>query len=194
MVVTRLESRTTLTVRGPETKATMADCPAQGEWFGVRFKVGTFMPLMRCSDLRDRNDVTLPNATRRSFWLNGSAWDFPNFENAETFVERLVQRGLIMNDRTVDGAIRGQLQNVTTRTEQRRVLQITGMTRGTICQIERARCATLLLKHGRSILDVVHETGYYDQAHLTRSLRRFIGQTPARIAQGREQLSLLYNK
>ena len=194
MVVTRLEGRTTLTVHGPETRARMADCPAQGEWFGVRFKVGTFMPLMRSSDLRDRNDVTLPNATCRSFWLNGSAWDFPNFENAETFVERLVQRGLIMNDRTVDGAIRGRLQNVTTRTEQRRVLQITGMTRGTVCQIERARRATLLLKQGRSILDVVHETGYYDQAHLTRSLQRFIGQTPARIAHGRDQLSLLYNK
>jgi hypothetical protein len=194
MVVTRLEGRTTLTLHGPETKATMADCPARGEWFGVRFKVGTFMPLMRSSNLRDRNDVTLPNATGRSFWLNGSAWDFPNFENAETFVRRLVQRGLIMTDRMVEGAIRGQLQNVTTRTEQRRVLQITGLTRGTICQIERARRATLLLKQGTSILDVVHETGYYDQAHLTRSLQRFIGQTPARIAQGRGQLSLLYNK
>jgi hypothetical protein len=194
MVVTRLEGRTTLTLHGPETKATMADCAAQGEWFGVRFKVGTFMPLMRSVDLRDRNDVTLPNATGRSFWLNGSAWDFPNFENAETFVKRLAQRGLIMNDRTVEGAIRGELQNVTTRTEQRRVLQITGLTRGTICQIERARRATILLKRGTPILDVVHEAGYYDQAHLTRSLQRFIGQSPARIARGQEQLSLLYNK
>ena len=77
MVVTRLEGKMSLTVRGPETKATMADCPAQGEWFGVHFKLGTFMPLMRSGDLRDRNDVTLPNATSRSFWLNGSAWDFP---------------------------------------------------------------------------------------------------------------------
>src|SRR5262245_24454353 len=148
MVVTRLEGRMTLTVRGPETKATMADCPAQGEWFGVRFKVGTFMPLMRCSDLRDRNDVTLPNATCRSFWLNGSAWDFPNFENAETFVKRLVQRGLIMTDRSVQGVIRGELQDITTRTEQRRVRQITGLTRGAICQIERARRATMLLQGG----------------------------------------------
>jgi hypothetical protein len=54
IVVMRLEGRTTLIVRGPETKATMADCPPQGEWFGVRFKPGTFMPLMRSSDLRDR--------------------------------------------------------------------------------------------------------------------------------------------
>ena len=63
IVVTRLEGRMSLTVRGPETKATMADCPAHGEWFGIHFKLGTFMPLMRSSDLRDRNDVTLPNAT-----------------------------------------------------------------------------------------------------------------------------------
>jgi len=192
MVVTRLGGRTTLTVRGPETKATMADCPAEGEWFGVRFKVGTFMPLMQCSDLRDRHDVTLPNATGRSFWLDGSAWDFPDFENAETFVKRLVKRGLIMTDRTVEKAIRGELQNVTTRTEQRRVLRITGLTRGAIYQIERARRAVILLQGGTPILDVVYETGYYDQAHLTRSLQRFIGQTPARIAQANEQLSLLY--
>lgn len=194
MVVTRVEGKTFLTVRGPETKATMADLPAEGEWFGVLFKLGTFMPLMRSSDLRDRNDLTLPNATKRSFWLNGSAWEFPNFENMETFVNRLVRSGLVRTDRTVIGALRGELQQVTTRTEQRRVLQITGLTRGTIHQIERARRATLLLKQGRPILDVVHETGYYDQAHLTRSLQRFIGQSPARIARGEEQLSLLYNQ
>jgi methylphosphotriester-DNA--protein-cysteine methyltransferase len=149
---------------------------------------------MRSIDLRDRNDVTLPNATRRSFWLNGSAWDFPDFENAETFVNRLVQRGLIMTDPTVDRALRGELQNLTTRTEQRRVLQITGLTRGAICQIERARRAAILLQRGMPILDVVHEAGYYDQPHLTRSLQRFVGQTPSRIAHGGEQLSLLYNQ
>ena len=194
MVVTRLWGRTSLTVRGPETKASMAECPAQGEWFAVRFKLGTFMPLLRSGELRDRNDLTLPNATSRSFWLNGSAWEFPNFENAEAFVDRLVQRGLIMSDRTVERAIHGCWQNITARTEQRRVLQITGLTRGAIHQIERARRATRLLKQGTSILDVVHEVGYYDQAHLTRSLQRFIGQSPARIAQGKEQLSFLYNK
>ena len=183
-----------LTVRGPETRATMADCPAQGEWFGILFKLGTFMPLMRSGDLRDRNDVTLPNASSRSFWLNGSAWDFPSFENAETFVRQLVRRGLIQTDRTIEGAIRGDLQGITVRTEQRRLLRTTGLTRGTIHQIERARRAACLLRQGRPILDVVHEAGYYDQAHLTRSLQRFVGQSPARVAQGREQLSLLYNQ
>src|SRR5262245_19209952 len=159
MVVTRLKGRTFLTVRGPETKATMADCPAEGEWCGVYFKLGTFMPLMRSGALRDRNDVTLPNGTNRSFMLNGSAWEFPNFENMETFVNRLVRRGLIMADRAIDGMLRGEAQHITERTEQRRVLQVTGLTRGTIHQIERARRATALLQRGVPILDVVYETG-----------------------------------
>jgi methylphosphotriester-DNA--protein-cysteine methyltransferase len=91
-------------------------------------------------------------------------------------------------------AIRGELQQVSTRTEQRRVRQVTGLTHGTIHQIERARQATILLRDGMPILDVVEQAGYYDQPHLTRSLQRFIGLTPARIARAEQQLSLLYNK
>jgi hypothetical protein len=127
---------------GTGDEATTADCPAHGEWFAIRFRLGTFMPLLRPADLRDRNDVTLPNATSRSFWLNGSMWEYPNFENAETFVKRLVHDGLIAEDRSVSAVLRGQPQALTTRTEQRRFLQVTGMTRGAIHQIERARYAT----------------------------------------------------
>ena len=55
------------------------------------------------------------------------------------------------------------------------------LTQATARQIERARYATLLLQHGSSILDTTYEAGYFDQPHLTRSLKHFIGQTPAQI-------------
>ena len=51
MAVTRHEGKAFLTVRGPETKATTADCPAHGEWLGIRLKLGTFMPLLRAGAL-----------------------------------------------------------------------------------------------------------------------------------------------
>ena len=193
MAVTRHEGKTFLTVRGPETKATTADCPADGEWLGIRFKLGTFMPMLPAGDLRDRRDVTLPEASSRSFWLNGSAWEYPDFENAETFVKRLVHDGLIAADLSVDAALRNQPQAVSTRTAQRHFLQSTGITHSTIHQIERARHATNLLKQGVSILDTVYEAGYFDQAHLTRSLKHLIGQTPAQIIRAEQQLSFLYN-
>jgi hypothetical protein len=44
IAVTRHGGRAFVTMRGPETKATTADCPAEGEWLGIRFKLGTFMP------------------------------------------------------------------------------------------------------------------------------------------------------
>ena len=66
------------------------------------------------------------------------------------------------------------------------------MTHGTIRLIERARHATNLLRDGLSILETAYRAGYYDQAHLTRSLKHFIGQTPTQIIRAEAQLSFLY--
>jgi AraC-like DNA-binding protein len=192
MAVTRHRGRTFITLRGPETKATTADCPADGEWLGIRFKFGTFMPQLPPGHLRDRNDVTLPDATTHSFWLNGSAWEYPSFENAETFIGRLVRKGVISRDPAIDAALRDEQRTLSLRSEQRHFVRATGITRGMARQIERARYATNLLRQGVSILDAVHLAGYFDQAHLTRSLKYRIGQTPAEIGRGGRQLSFLY--
>jgi len=85
------------------------------------------------------------------------------------------------------------LSDASLRTVQRRFLKATGITRSAARQIERARYAALLLTRGESIADVTHEAGYFDQPHLTRVVRRLIGQTPAELLRdGSEQLSFLY--
>jgi len=40
IAVTRHRGRRFLTLRGPETKATAVVCPPDGEWLGIRFKLG----------------------------------------------------------------------------------------------------------------------------------------------------------
>ena len=192
IAVTRLQGRSFITVRGPETKATPADCPAGGEWLGIRFRLGAFMPGFTPGELKDRHDVTLPGAASRSFWLNGSAWEYPDFENAETFVARLVRKGIVVRDAGVEAALDNQPGRLPIRSAQRHFLRATGITHRTVRQIERARYATTLLKQGVSILDTVYDAGYFDQAHLTRSLKTLIGQTPMEIRQGKQQLSFLY--
>jgi methylphosphotriester-DNA--protein-cysteine methyltransferase len=107
-------------------------------------------------------------------------------------VARLFRRGLLVRDPVVGAVLRGDVDPRSMRTAQRHVLRATGVPHRAIVQIERARLATQLLRAGVSILDVVHEAGYYDQAHLTRSLSRRIGQTPLQIARGIAQLSYLY--
>ena len=90
--------------------------------------------------------------------------------------------GLLVRDPVVEAALRGDAGGRSVRSVQRRVARATGLTRGTIHQIERAEKAVALLEWGRSISETVRLCGYADQAHLTRSLRRFVGQTPGQIA------------
>ena len=40
--------------------------------------------------------------------------------------------------------------------------------------------------------DLAADAGYFDQAHMTRTLRKLIGLTPGSIARGERQLSFLY--
>jgi AraC-like DNA-binding protein len=192
MVVTRHRGKTFLTLRGPETRATQADCPADGEWLAVRFKLGTFMPQHPACNLLDRRDEDLACASSRTFWLDGSQWEYPDFENAETFVARLARCGVIARDAAVEAALQGERHALSRRSAQRHFRHATGITHSTFRQIERARHATNLLKQGVSILDTIHEAGYFDQAHLTRSVKHLIGQTPARISRADAQLSFLY--
>jgi hypothetical protein len=192
IVVSRIRGQTFITVRGPETKATDAECPADGDWLGIRFKAGAFLPEFLPGTVRDRSDVNLPEATQRSFWLNGSAWEYPTFENADTFVARLVKKRMLVRDRLVDAVLRGEPEAVSRRSAQRHFARATGLTQATYRKITRARFATNLLLDGVSIIDVVHLAGYSDQPHLTRAMKALIGQTPAEIARGKQQLSYLY--
>jgi AraC-type DNA-binding domain-containing proteins len=195
IVVSKYHDETTITVRGPETKATsMHVTLVGGEFFGIIFRYGAFMPHFPVSDLVDA-DLDLPDASSKSFWLNGASWQFPNYENADTFVDRLVRESLLACDPIIGPVLRGEPQELSPRSIQRRVLQATGLTQSSIWQIERARHATLLLRQGVSILDTVERAGYSDQAHLTRVLKHLIGKTPAQIINKSEpeQMSLLFN-
>ena len=194
LVVAKYRGKTILTVRGPETKSTMAQELRGVEYFGVRFKHGVFMPSIPAKMVIDRRDLNLPEATSNSFWLNGSAWEFPNYENADTFVDWLISDGLLVYDPVVDATLKGQPVDLSLRTVQRRFLQATGLSHNALYQIERARYATILLKQGMPILDTVYQAGYFDQPHLTRALKHLIGMTPAQIVEQdrRERLSFLY--
>jgi AraC-like DNA-binding protein len=183
IVVIKYKGKTTVTVRGPETKATPLPVQSLGtEYFGITFITGAYIPQFPPKELINRSDVNLPEAGSQSFWFNSSAWEIPNYENADTFVDRLVRENLLVRDPVVETVLEGRSSDLSIRSVQYRFLQATGLTQSTIRQIKRARLAAALLEQGVSILDAVHKAGYADQPHLTRALKRYIGQTPAQIA------------
>ncbi|MGW8730691.1 helix-turn-helix domain-containing protein [Streptomyces sp. NPDC055808] len=138
--------------------------------------------------------MEIPDVTRRSVWLKGSAWHVPDYDNAEAFVRRMVREGIVDCDPIVPAVLGGATPAVSERTLQRRFVMATGLTRGAIRQIHRAREAAVLILDGVPKQEVVHQLGYFDQAHLARSLTRFIGRTATQLSalDGAEPLSLLY--
>ncbi len=180
MVISKWRGHITISLHGPETGATCKEFPAEGEWFGIAFKLGTFVSHIASSSLIDGN-LFLPGTSGRSFSLCRSAWQFPNYENADTFVDQLVRSGILVHEPIMNAVHQGQSHSLSLRSVQYRFLRSTGLSQRTIRQIERARYAAVLLKQGVSIFDTVYEAGYSDQPHLTRSLKHFIGLTPAEI-------------
>jgi AraC-like DNA-binding protein len=193
IVLTRIAGSTTVSVRGPETRATRAPIPPEAEFFGIAFNHGAFMPDLPMAELVDAA-IALPQAGRNRFWLQGRAWEIPTFDNADTFIRRLLRDGVLVRDRVVEQALHGRPTALVPRSVRRRFVRATGLTPGTIRQIESARQATALLQSGVSILDTVNETAYFDQPHLTRALKRFMGHTPAQILamKGNAEMSLSY--
>jgi AraC-like DNA-binding protein len=187
MVVWRYRGETNVTIRGPETLATPAYALEHGfnddetSYLGIVFKPGIFMPHLPPGIVADRN-IILPRAAGKSFWLYGSIWEFPTFDNVDTFITRLMRTDMLVQDPVVAAALRGQAAGLTQRAMQKRFLRATGISHNTFRQIERANEAFRMLQQGTSILDTVHSLGYFDQPHLTHSLKRFMGQTPAQIA------------
>lgn len=70
---------------GPWSTAGPVSWGADAEILWVRFKLGTFFPHLPTA--------LLPGAASTKFWLHGSAWQYPDFENVDTFVERLARDG-----------------------------------------------------------------------------------------------------
>jgi hypothetical protein len=193
IVVSRLEGRAQVILRGPVTQASKVDCPADGEWLGIRLRVGTHLPAVATAQLSDHRSVVLPAADSGRFWLAKRAWEIPTYETAECLVNRLAAARVVAFDGVVERVLEGRKSGVTERSVQRRFAQATGLTQNSLMQIERARNATLLLASGASALDVVHLMGFFDQPHLIRALRRWVGPTPGSLQRNEDQLSFLYN-
>jgi len=181
------------TIRGPETCASAPPVYDDSVSLGITFTHATSMPHLITRHLVD-SEVHSPHATRRSFILRDQPWETPTFESAEQFVNHLMTQEVLTFDPLVRDVLHGEEVKIGTRSIQRRIASHTGLTRAQIHQIERARVAAHLIKDGASPLRVAHRLGYYDQPHLARSLRRFIGRSATEIQNPNpdEMMSFLY--
>lgn len=183
LVFWRRAGRTYASVTGPETRTGTAPVPEGATFTGIEFAVGTSLRVLPTPALVD-GGVTLPDTTARTFRLDGARWETPGPDDAEALVERLVRAGTVVRDPLVAEVLRGHHPAASDRTVERRFRAATGLTRGAVRQIERARTAAELLAAGDPAADVVAKLGYFDEPHLARALRSYVGRTAGQLRAG----------
>jgi len=177
MIFIRSEHGNRALLSGPSSRITPVPYRAGNRNVGIRFHRGSFLTHVPTTAMVDSTEA-LPMPTRESFLLAGDEWRMPTYETTDAFVAELERRHLLSDDRVVMAALRGDDPGTSRRSVQRHVSHVTGLTTSRIRQIVRARQASERLQRGEPILDVAHDLGYSDQAHLTRDLKRMTGFTP----------------
>jgi hypothetical protein len=177
------EGRTYASISGPETRTRTSPVPDGAAFVGIEFAVGTSLRVVPTPALVD-GGIELPDATRRAFRLDGVRWETPGPDDAEALVDRLVRAGAVVRDPLVTAVRRGHRPAVSERTIERRFRAATGLTQGAVRQIERVRKASALLAAGDPVADVVTKLEYFDEPHLARALRRYVGRTMRQLRAG----------
>ncbi|MFC4065906.1 helix-turn-helix domain-containing protein [Actinoplanes subglobosus] len=170
-------------VTGPETRTGTAPVPEGARFTGIDFAVGTSLRLVPAAALVD-GGIELPDTTGRTFRLDGARWETPGPDDVEALVGRLVRTGAVVRDPLVAEVLRGHEPDVSGRTVERRFRAAAGLTRGAVRQIERARGAAELLAAGETAADVIAKLDYFDEPHLARALRTYVGRTAGQLRDG----------
>jgi hypothetical protein len=172
-----------VSLQGAESAASRAPVPPASSFVGVRFALGVSLAAHPAATIVD---TSVPLGAGDDGLLGRHGAGRLEAGDAEGLVSDLVARGVLV---TAELPPRER----TTRTAQRHHRASTGLTHGLVRQIDRARSAAAWLRAGEAWPAVVDEFGYVDQAHLCRSMRRFVGHTPGELgADDPVALSFLY--
>jgi hypothetical protein len=138
MVFVQHTGRVMALLVGPWTESGSVAYGAGAEILWIKFRPGVFMPHWPTRRLLNA-ETSLPEAAGQTFWLNSVAWRLPDYENADTFVNRLVRDDVLVYDPVVNATLRNESQDIPARTLRHRFLQATGVTQSHIRQVERAQ-------------------------------------------------------
>ncbi|MFF5179342.1 helix-turn-helix domain-containing protein [Micromonospora sp. NPDC000316] len=181
LVFWKQAGRAYASITGPETRTGTAPVPQGATFTGIEFAVGTSL---RAVPALVDGGIVLPDTTHRTFRLDGARWETPGPDDAEALVDRLVRAGAVVRDVLIVDVLRGHRPALSDRTVERRFRAATGLSRGAVRQIERARTAAELLAAGEPTPDVVAKLDYYDEPHLARALRAYVGRTVGQLREG----------
>lgn len=139
----------------------------------ISFIPGAYLPAHPAKQLLDSFEM-LPNADEDHFILAGEIFAFPTFDTVEQLVESMIKAGVLLVDPVVYSTMINKKWAASDRSVQRHFSKNAGLTQKYIEQIIRTQEAVRQLQQGKTPRDVAADTGFYDQPHLARSLKKIM--------------------
>lgn len=179
IVFSRLHDKVTCSITGPNTRPVTYSYYA-GQWaLGLQFREGVYLPGFPAREVI--NTIRPVQGGNGMVQIKGHDFDIPRLDEVEEFVDSLYRHGLLARDVVVEQTLQKGTASAPMRSVQRHFTNTTGIPLSRHKQIQRAQEAARLLRSGTTITEVTHICGYYDQAHLTRSLKQLLGKTPQQL-------------
>ncbi|WP_432482829.1 helix-turn-helix domain-containing protein [Kineococcus esterisolvens] len=177
------DGRHTAQVVGPAVAPRRMTLRAGERSWGVDLQPHVFWRGLAKTDVLDELRDLATEEVGRCWWfeLAGARLAVPSPGELDATVRHLRTLGLLVDEPVVAAALAGEDVAVPGRSLRRRVLAVTGLRRGQVEQVRRARRAYALLQQGATLADAAAEAGYADQSHMTRELRRLAGLTPRQV-------------
>ncbi len=172
------------TITGPTNHTVTYPYSRGQEALGITLREGTYMPGLPAREVINVGRTL--TAERGVVTIRGIEFDIPTFETAEAFVDQLYERGLLARDPVVEKTLDHDDTFMSARSVQRHFIDTTGLPLSRHQQIARAQKAAALIRGGMALKDVAQECGYFDQAHMNRSIKQILGVTPQQIKDGHE--------
>jgi AraC-like DNA-binding protein len=180
IIIFRNAENVHVTVNGIGKHAVDVPYVAGIDTIGIALKPGVFLQDFKGKDIVD-SQHTLSKGNISYVRIGGHLLKIPDFESAEMFIDELIEKGILLINPAVTTLNSGDTRGFSERSLRRHTMNTTGLSPYFFHQIQRAQQATRLLQQGMPIAQVAVESGYTDQAHMTKAVKALMGMTPAQI-------------
>lgn len=170
--------KTIVILAGPETRPRSKSLAEDYACMTIRLKPGVLLKGFPVQEFVNKS-LTLSVDAGSRFWFDGTPLQFPEFDDAELFINQLQKQGYLSREITKSRNM--QAANLSSRTYARLIKHTTGLSPYQLHQLQRLQRAFKLLKQGVSATVVAGELNFVDQSHLTRVSKQFFGHTPKQL-------------
>lgn len=165
---------------GQVTKPTRLPYKAGNKSVVISLSAGAYLPYLSGAVPAD-SFIMLPVASNTHFKLAEHTFAIPTYNTVEELVDEMISSGVLKNDSIVAGILHRTPKAASKRSVQRHFKTTTGISHKKLEDIQRAQQAVRLLKKGTDPTTTASDTGYYDQPHLTKSLKRLMDSSPSSV-------------